>query len=522
MFEGPSQYSEEDQMLPEPFDYLSEVKKMREEREARAEQKKIEREEARRRDREERLGRQLARSASKREESFKKLQESKADVKEKTQKVKEEVADTKKELVDIEKTVKEDYAKPAKTLEMKLTNGSEYTDADLKNGNEAIFNLSESVQQAEQAVDVADAVLAQAEALTRARNAIEGQAMGDSRSTSESTIHRAPEKTVYDLGAEQDQLKQRIEDSWITEQPEQLDIVQEIEIPPPVHAVNSEYDSYASTGQSATSSTELSQNKTFQNETHNRPQILPGVPNIGAGIRNSASFAMGLFGGRRFSRNKSLSKATESLQKDTSELRQDVEKIQQAAVIRIPEFSMPAQDISTNNIEKTPILSPTFSATETTRTIRPEQSGNNAVAIPAWIRQLESEVKKGKAPEIKKWQRDILRVQHPDILKKYEKLDQLFKERIKGHSVETIHAEKSPYIKPLSVFDSSYETSRPSLPTPMPAFMQASAKPTLLSTYTQGDVTALRGESLFISNFATIILVGGVIFGSVLILAFGF
>lgn len=43
-------------------------------------------------------------------------------------------------------------------------------------------------------------------------------------------------------------------------------------------------------------------------------------------------------------------------------------------------------------------------------------------AIPAWIHQIEKAVAAGSAPDLKKWQRDVLGAQHPDILKRYDSL----------------------------------------------------------------------------------------------------
>lgn len=43
-------------------------------------------------------------------------------------------------------------------------------------------------------------------------------------------------------------------------------------------------------------------------------------------------------------------------------------------------------------------------------------------AIPVWIHQIEKAVAAGSAPDLKKWQRDVLGAQHPDILKRYDSL----------------------------------------------------------------------------------------------------
>lgn len=520
MFEGPSQFGAPEDQLPEPFDYLAEAENTR----ARREASEKARQETRKLEREERIAKQLARSASKREENARKLKDSKEDVKGKKERVKDEIAETKKTAEEIEKTIKE--TSDSKPLEMSFGNGSEYIDSELKNGSEAVFELKESVKKAEEEVDTADEVLARAEAINRARAAIH-----EVETTIESEVagivephHRPTEHTIYDLGEDQDELRNRFQESWVAPEEES--------------ALTS-----GNTGASTTQTTDyqlpaIPSLATEQLPPYAEPKPAETVitpPRAVNNFRNGAAFVGGIFTGRALGRREQLSSATESLADETQSLKQNIEQIQQAVVA--PEQTIPfpmeqAESVSpVSGYENPGYQNPIIEYVPPQRIERPRaenlveqkpmqfELGNNNPAIPQWIRLLESDLKKGKVPEIKKWQRDVLRVQHPDMLKRYEKLDKASVETIKNQSYETLQAEQPRDLRPLSDFDSEY--SAPTWDTStMPAFMREPS-PITPVVYTEQS-NSEQGGSVLADNFLTIVMIGGAVFGAVLIIAFGF
>lgn len=514
MFEGPTTFGQEDEQLPEPFDYMAEARKAREEREAVARQERSEREDSRKRERESRLAKQLARSATKREENLKKLNESKADLKTKADNIKTDIEDVKKEIVETEKVIESDPKTDDKPVEMVFTNGSEYIDTKLENGSEATFDLNNSVKVAEEVVSTASEVLAQAEVLARARDTIQNV---EKDSTNNAVIkdpeHLLAKEMVYSLGDEEDQIRQRIDQSWVGQ--ENGDTSRSDVEPSTDTGINhdsgpSSESNLIAVGEQVVSSATTDIEKEVTKQTSKRP-------NTSSNLRNSAALAFGMFGNRSKRRENKLTQATESLKLDTIDLRKKIETIQQTAISQKPEFELPKTDIVTSGIEMAyPVYSTNEKELATMQGI--EQSRSNIAAIPAWIRQLEVMLKQGKVPEIKKWQKDILRVQHPDLLKRYDKLDMLSKEAIKNHSIEHLKQAHRPVIKPLSAFEDAYsDAKQPSIPT----FMQDGFVPRPMIQQSFSENTSPNGDSVATSNLMSIIMIGGVIFGAILILAFG-
>jgi len=519
MFEGPNRIGAPEDQLPEPFDYLAEAEKAREVREAKTRSEKLAAEEARKVQREERLAKQIARSAAKREENARILNDSKKDVQEKLDTVKEGISDSKKEAAEIQGIINDQQG--SKAVEMVFGNGSEYIDNDLRNGSEAVFDLNQSVKTAEKAVDTAAEVLARAEAISRAREAIHDveTRIEDEVAGVVEVHHRPAEQTIYDLGEDSEELRNRFQESWVA--PEES----------PVIAAET-----TSTGSDSSFEYQLPTKPSSPTEqavqatlTHNEKatDTLRAVSNI----RNGAAFVGGLFAGKALSRRSALSRSTESLARETADLKKNVEQIQQTAIA--PEAATPYVTPTSSAellIERQPVLSsgleqPAYHIPErlTAKSAEPQIPRfelNANAAIPLWIRQLEAELKHGKVPEIKKWQRDVLRVQHPDILRHYEKLDKSSVEAIKEHSYEAVAHDEKKEIKPLSDFDTEF--SGPTWKSSsMPAFMREPI-PVAPISYSYAEPIIQENGSILADNFLTIIMIGGAIFGAVLIIAFGF
>lgn len=502
MFEGPTRIGAPEDQLPEPFDYFAEAQKKRESREAKEKAEKQAAETARKLQRGERLADQLVRSTSKRQENTRKVIESKKDVKEKLGIAKNKVSDSKKQAAEIERAT---LVQPeSKAVEMVFGNGSEYIDKELRSGSEAVFDLNESVKKAEKAVDTADEVLARAEAISRAREAIHDveTLIEDEVAGVVEAHHRPAEQTIYDLGEDSDELRNRFQDSWVT----------------PEQSTNTTLSTKES-GSSSSFEYQLPHAPTLTVEQQAYPEPLPvdktqETPRVIGNIRNGAAFVGGLLAGNTFNRRPSLNASTESLSTETSDLKKNIEEIQQSA--NYPETAH--QDIVPAELPamRVPEVIPAHSLE-----VHPPQIelGTNAV-IPLWIRQLEADLKLGKVPEMKKWQRDVLRVQHPEILKRYENIEKSGAETVAGQSYEAMAHDEVKGIKPMSDFDSNY--SGPTWEsTSMPAFMREPNAPAPVS-YPYTEQKNQQSSSLLDDNFLTIVMIGGAVFGAILIIAFGF
>lgn len=159
---------------------------------------------------------------------------------------------------------------------------------------------------------------------------------------------------------------------------------------------------------------------------------------------------------------------------------------------------------------------------ENTAVSSPEVHSTDAPAIPAWIKQVESDVKKGKVIELKKWQQDVLRIQHPQLMKQYEQLDYRTKEVIKSQSKETLSAQ---FVQPSAV---PQPLGMPGdLPPPlsaMPAYMNPSQPSPVRPVFEYANAANTgQGNTVMSANgYLTIVMIGGIAFGAALIAAFGF
>jgi hypothetical protein len=525
MFEGVNNTSGENQ--DEPFDYLAEAARLREEREAKEAAEKAEKEAKDKQRREERLARQFARSAVKRQEIEKKaedLEVSSEKAKEQIQEVKQEARDLKKEAEKLTET-----SIPADDVEMTVTNGSEYL-AELNEGEGATLvfeheskQLDDSIQKVEETVSLADEVSAQALAIARARDALLGVDPVDI-STHAPVGESGP---VYDLGVAQDELRDRVQHTW--------------ELPQSQSASN-EMNAESSPALVDMATTEVAQSsipqpnlaETFSSvdpSSYDGPYSItnggierapdPTSP-VTSSIKSGVAFVGGLFAGRSrlSSLKRSLNITNRKLDSEVSNIKRDVESIQKQS--QAPEYAVPKQtetltpvQAHNTHVVKQEVLPNYVPA--------PETAGSQAPAIPSWIRQIENDVKNGKIVELKKWQHDVLRVQHPELLKRYEKLDLAAKQEIAHQSKEMLASQFTPIPpklpQPLSVpgdlpapvlSAASFMTPQPE--SVVPNYSYASASPS--STSAAGTLSA--------NGYMTIVIIGGIVFGAALIAAFGF
>jgi hypothetical protein len=193
---------------------------------------------------------------------------------------------------------------------------------------------------------------------------------------------------------------------------------------------------------------------------------------------------------------------------EASSIRRDIEAIQKQS--EHYEFQVPEQ-LDEIPESQTSLLTPEsigFSQ-------YPEVSGTDAPAIPAWIYTLEKDIKFGKIEALKKWQIDILRVQHPELLSQYEQLMSNSFETAEHHSREVLSHQFEPESLP-----QPGELPSPALS--LPAYMNVTA-PTPHTVYDYATVSSgATSTTLTPNSYLAIVIIGGIAFGLALIFAFGF
>jgi hypothetical protein len=173
-------------------------------------------------------------------------------------------------------------------------------------------------------------------------------------------------------------------------------------------------------------------------------------------------------------------------------------------------------------------IEPLQTKTPDAKNMFPEIGSSAQSLIPEWVKQIDKAVKQGKVPELHKWQRDVLRTQYPDIIKKYDQIDQKAKEQIR---LQTKEFMSQPVVDTSAPVAPQYTEpgSLPSVPTMQPqTTMPVVAQPNngyaapvqKLTPYQR----AMKGEAKAFSmpDYLTRVLVGGTLLGALLIVLFGF
>jgi|GEM_PF-6114385 len=506
MYEGPKLFGEDtgDAVPEEPFDYFEHAKKLREERQALEAEKKAERQAKdaeKKAEKEARLAKKIADKATE------KLEEKTDKLADKSASTKEEIADAKAEVAEIadelKAVVSDELPAP---VEMNFTNGSEYI-ANLEEGEEAVFELNHTIEKVEETVSLADEVKEQAEALARARAALENV---DADHVGASFEGQEENTVVFGETGPQDDVLDRLKHTWETP-------VEEVITEAPMPTAVESYDNTTSTATvesynapmplaESSSDSYVAPSPVKEEATTPTAQNDPtSIERFGSGMRNGASYVGGIFSARALSTKNKLERTNAVLSSETQDLQRELQTIQARPT---------ATRESIVGVTQTP---------ESLNLYEPaEVRGTNEPAIPRWISQIESDVAKGKVPELKKWQIDVLRAQHPELLKKYEKLDQNSKERIKQQSKESIRGVDTILSSPVG------QQSPGELPAPvyaLPSYMTAqSAPPTPVFEYasTTASLPTVSNGSVFSNEYLTIVVAGGILFGAVLIAAFGF
>jgi hypothetical protein len=524
MFEGVNNNSVSENQ-EQPFDYLAEAARMREEREARDATEKAEREAKDKRKREEKLARQYARSAAKREEIEKKAQ----DLESSSKDAKDQLKDTKQEVENLRKeatSVIESNKQNENNVEMTATNGSEYI-ADLAEGESAtlifeheIKELDGSIKKTEETITLADEVSAQALALARARDALLEVESSDMR-THASSGESGP---IYDLGREQQELRDRIQHTWAHNEVAETPIVNSAitttdELTLSSHKTDS--DQTIMHPPSPESTVARYPEGTYSLDNGAIERAPDPVSPVTTSIKNGVAFVGGLFASgrtRASSLKRSIDRTNLRLSTETSAIKRDVETIQRQS--NTNEYIIPEQMERSSLVATVPATKHEALA----QMSQPEVSGTDAPAIPAWIRQIENDVKNGKAVELKKWQHDVLRVQHPELLRRYEKLDQAVKEEIRHQSKEVLSRQFSqPHEDTPLLLSAPGDLPRLASSSSMPAFMSSSYNEPVAPGYAYAAPLSPAVRTALTANaYIVIVVFGGILFGAALIAVFGF
>ncbi len=466
-FEGPQSYDEDNSY--EPFDYMAAADKLRAEREAKEAAEKQARLDKAESKKAAKKAREAEKKATKEREQAKKDEAKKTESQQPVLEAEEEI-----ELPEV----------------MTFSEGSEYVDGTINEGTEAVFEIrhsQEEVQPLESSIVKpgqtgeglaeisAPLPIEREEAIARARQALESV---DSEHPDPDTI-RPKEELIYDLGAAQDELKDRVNRSWgqqASEQAQAEQIEEEDVLPIPVDT--SDPQALTETEPSAEPST---------------------ISQVGSWINNRA---------RSLERAVGLADKPEDAVAETKNEPAEVQD-------DFPPFT-PSSEWTGNQYDMTPVTEPIIGSQAESINSQAEQP-----AIPVWIRDIEAELKMGRLPDLKQWQIDLLESQYPDILKQYRLMEVRAQTvpRLDFESLTPASAEQD--LPAPAVADAGYDSQ---LPMPVSPRLGAADYQSVQESYNPGyRIPESRIFSGWFSNFtATPVIVGGVILGFILILIFGF
>jgi hypothetical protein len=506
-YEGPQKNSNEEP-AEAPFDYLAHADRIRKERLAKEAAEKAERELLKKQERDERLAKQLARSASRRNQDAQKIERGSQTLRQNSGRARKEAEEARA----VARELKEEVELPVpERTEVVLGERGEVTVSpnDSSDMQDLVIELERSAERTEETADIADEITGRAEAISRARGLIEtidSTDVGQSVSDGEGVY--VPTKEELDLLAEeQNVVHDRITRSWAHESfdlederitNEQLGIMgaqdQEVVV-----------DGYDFSGQNTAPAMQESYSGVTAPIVERPKRIRRSgfVPSVVGGALG------GLFTTTKRpsvqARVDRLQSTEAQLAEQVQSLRQDVEYIQKSAE-KTPTGSV-------QEVVETVQRVPAKNIPETRSTSRQE-------AIPSWVYQLESEIKNGRTPEIKTWQRDLLKRQHPELLERYERMTKLPNTETLQAQFEIVGNEAPKAKSDPTILPSPHGIYDNAMPAYMFADQPASAQPRYVPTYQpqkDGQLVQLNA-----GNYLATIVVGGVIFGALLIAVFGF
>jgi len=535
----------QDGIMSEPFDYLEHAKKLREEREVIGATRKAEREAKELEKKAEKAGRVAKKMADKAtddlEKKADKIAEKAGEAKEQIVQAYDEVSELKEHLYNFADDAK--LPTPIETVVM--SNGSEIS-SELEKGEQMIMEIQHSADKLVETVTLADEVVAQAEALARARAAldsVDAEAMGVSYSGQEDNSQ------VFGESGPQEDIRDRLRHAWelplVKPSTEKRLVPVEASERAAVgvaksspyfisYTNNSEHQTVYSDSSSSYGEGEAVTRPTEQLAGYEQPITQPKedatdlIAKVSTAVKTGLAFTAGLFAGKSDSTRASLETTETALRTQTADLTREMQAAaaQPAAVYEVS--AVPS--LRPNSIDSMSRSEMRLSDTKEQSTTKAEIRGTNEPAIPDWIKQVEKDVRQGRIAELKKWQIDVLRTQHPDLLKRYSKLDHIHEQQIKTQSFETIRPEPQFDRRPFTV-SAPGELPSPVFDASMPAFMRPSTpstQPIPMTTPTASAPAyeyAMRETSsgpIFGNSYVTNVMIGGLLLGALLIGAFGF
>jgi hypothetical protein len=535
----------------QPLDYATQRQTEREaQKAAREEAYKLEKEAEAKTKRQDRIAKQLARSAAKREDMAKKADT----VDKKVEVVKDNVKEAEK---IVESAKADDLPKPVEIANF----GAEsiWSDDKLESGTDVTLDLGHHIEAANEATTLAEDVAAEARQL-EARNALLQITQNDI-----GTHPGSGEFPVYDLGNDSGLIRDRLREAWglpPVNLDEGFDGVVNIgharpgSVPKPNAEIvtNTEVDvvmqpqtTTSETGGSSSGNTGYDitpQSESRSNTNVTETTIVENKTNPGAILAGAATFAGGFFAGsaKGVKNIKNiLSRNTAELRSDTAELSREIAEFKTDVNTRLnaepaaPQISHDTVAGANTTFELPKIdtlrpqapIEPLQTKTPDAKNMFPEIGSSAQSLIPEWVKQIDNAVKQGKVPELHKWQRDVLRTQYPDIIKKYDQIDQKAKEQIR---LQTKEFMSQPVVDTSVPVAPQYTEpgSLPSVPTmqqssPTTAAPQSYANPVALQKLSPYQ-KAMKGEAKAFSmpDYLTRVLVGGTLLGALLIVLFGF
>lgn len=558
---------DQDPLFPQKDPIQEAVEKQRKLLEEEAKEAKKKTEEAKdAKKKSEKEAKEAKKKAEKTEKKAKDLEKSAKDVAESAEGAREKAEDAKELAEDLKGELAahtEVAADSNDPVEMVMTDGSEYT-ATLEEGEEAIFDLVNTAEAVEKTADLADEVSSRASQIARARAALQDVLPED---VGVETQRDVDSETVFGEDGPQHDVMNRLKQAWrpLEKPADGTELIEagdeeDARVSPPVTAppllvgysqgealadVDAAIDSPRSSGYDVAlsslpaaeaaagggyayggSSAERPAPATIASD-EKHPSIPRDTPRRSGLFGGAAAASVGYFAGKTRGVKDALRSTDSTLRAQTAALENQAQSVveQPAASITTPNQLPIPQPI----IERQPVV-PNVSATR--QEAFPETKTSFGSAVPAWITALEKEVKKGKVVEIKKWQRDVLKSQHPELLRNYEKLDMKLKGEIKKQARSTERPAEMGQVYQNLAIPQGTPGDLPSVQRPMPAFMapspssaptpappQPAQRPT--SAYGYAMDSAGRDSSDGTPNL-NLVLAGGVVFGVVLILVFGF
>ncbi|MCA9347246.1 hypothetical protein KC930_01535 [Candidatus Saccharibacteria bacterium] len=473
----------------EPFDYLAEAEKRRKLRE----EKEIA----------DKLAKKEADTQKKKDKEAKELKAKQQKLEKKSDEAKDDIKDAKKDLSEIKEAAEKSLQKPKEDPEMTVSSGSEYV-ADLQEGEGATLKFIHDAEDAQKAIEATEESVVEAEEVSEQVSALESarQALEEIHSGDLVDLPQNDETgPIYDIGVAATELSDRVHDAW--DDAENGVGAEGENLPMPQVDTDSGSSDYSGFSRQ----TRLNRPPQTYENYGQRKNVKTEVS------KRSAAFLGGLFVGRsRLPKiKKNMERTKQILDSETKGMKQEIDSLR-ARLSQTKEYSNSSKS---DNL----VAVPQTTAVETASLKpSPEIHDSPASVIPKWILQLEKDLKSGKIPELKKWQIDILKIQHPDLFKKYEKLDKSAREAIKHSSKESLSKRNNPDTLPdVSIKDDKlpsiqslppYMQPLPNLSTSVPDFNYASS--------------SAQSTSIVANVYLMAVLVGGMLFGALLILIFGF